>query len=88
MCYNKAVHVQTKPRHQRGQRSLHSGQPLFTLAKKLQLCAESVSLGLDIISQLALVDVSNVNKLLLYCSTLFCIMICINNYRPERRLLP
>lgn len=79
--------MSTKPRHQQGQRSLHSGQPVFTLAKKLQLCAESVSLDLDIISQLALVVFSNVNELLLYCPTLFCIMICINNYQSERRLL-
>lgn len=31
--------MSTKARHQRGQRSLRSGQPVFTLAKELQLCS-------------------------------------------------
>lgn len=50
--------IPTKPRHQQEQRSLHMGQAVFTLAKELQLYAETVSLGLDIISPPALVNFS------------------------------
>lgn len=75
MSYNKVVHL--NPRHQQGQRSVHSGQAVFTLAKELQLCAESVSLGSDIISQYVLV---NLSKLLLNCPVLFCMLICLDLY--------
>lgn len=60
-CVIMRQRMSTKARHQRGQRSLRSGQPVFTLAKELQLWAETVSQALDIISQLAMVDFSKAN---------------------------
>lgn len=60
-CVIMRRRMSTKARHQQGQRSLRSGQPVFTLAKELQLWAETVCQALDIISQLALLDFSKAN---------------------------
>lgn len=70
MCIIMRECISTKPRHKRGQRSLQSGQAVFMLAKELQVGSESVFLGLDIISQLVLVNFSKQTSGL--CTILYC----------------
>lgn len=64
-------YISTKPRHQRGQRSLQSGQDVFMLAGDF---AESVSLCSDIISQLILVSFSKQTSV--FWSFLDCLARC------------
>lgn len=75
MCYNKVVH--TKPgKRQQAQRSMHAGQAVFMLAMELQLPAQTVCLGLDIISHLFWSTIQN--KQLLNYPSHFCMLICKN----------